>query len=478
MDRSIKTGRTTSPRLALAVTTAIAGLAFAGTPASAAPRAETSFENAQDALAKGKVEKAIKHAEEAVRADPRNSSYRALLGAAYLEAGRFQSAATTFGDALELGDSNPRTVLSFALAKIAIGDTKAAVGMLDGYSAAIDPADLGLALALAGQPERGVGVLVNGVRSAEEATPKLRQNLAYAYALAGNWRAARVMAAEDVPADQLEARLAQWAQASAPEMAAQRVATLLDVAPRADAGQPQHLALANFPAQDMMVAEAASDVDADVELAAAEPVQVAEIAPPAGFTAAFAAPAPEAAPEWAVAPAVEPAAQTVAFAEPADTAIRYVSNPVVQPLSAAPAATRAPAAPAAPRIAQGPTQRRMAATTAAAVAPTPVAAPAAKGPATHLVQLGSYVSKAEAVRGWSAIQAQFPQLKDRKPVITQAVVNGKTFWRVAADGFTSQSARAMCGTVKSAGRGCFAYAASTPPAGAVKRDVQVASRSR
>lgn len=479
MDRSINTGRKTSPRLALAVTTAIAGLAFAGTPASAAPRAETSFENAQEALAKGKVEKAIKHAEEAVLAEPRKANYRALLGAAYLEAGRFEAAATTFGDALELGDSNPRTVLSFALAKIAIGDSKAAVGMLDGYSAAIDPTDLGLALALAGQPERGVGVLIGAVRSAEEATPKLRQNLAYAYALAGNWRAARVMAAEDVPADQLEARLGQWAQMSAPEMAPQRVAALLDVAPRADAGQPQHLALANFPAQDMMVAEVAAEAEADVALAAAEPmpepmsepVQVASPAPSATFTAAFAAPAPEAAPE----PAPAPQPVTFAAAEPAATGIQFVSNPVVQqlPTAATRAAVRAPAAPAAPRVAQAASQRRMAATTAA-VAP----APAQKGPATHLVQLGSYISKAEALRGWSSLQSRFPQLKDRKPVITEAVVSGRTYWRVAADGFTSQSARALCGTVKSAGRGCFAYAATTPPAGAIKRDVQVATRSR
>ncbi|MCL9998129.1 MAG: SPOR domain-containing protein [Erythrobacter sp.] len=472
MDRSIKTGRKNSPRLALAVTTAIAGLAFVGTPASAAPRAETSFANAQEALAKGKVEKAIKHAEAAVQADGRNSGYRALLGAAYLEAGRFEAAAITFGDAIELGDSNPRTVLSFALAKIAIGDSQAAIGMLDGYSAAIDPADLGLALALAGQPERGVGVLVGAVRSAEEATPKLRQNLAYTYALAGNWRAARVMAAEDVPADQLETRLGEWAQMSAPEMAPQRVAALLDVAPRADAGQPQHLALANFLAQDMMVAEA--DVDADVALAAAEPapepVQVIDPAPSATFTAAFTAPAP--APEAAT----EQPIVTFAAAAPVATGIQFVSNPVVQPLpAAAPAAVRAPVPPAAPRVVPAASQRRMAATTAAA-APAP--APVEKGPATHLVQLGSYVSKAEAQRGWSTLQAKFPQLKDRKPVITEAVVSGKTYWRVAADGFTSQSARALCGTVKSAGRGCFAYAASTPPAGAVKRDVQVATRSR
>jgi len=160
--------------------------------------------------------------------------------------------------------------------------------------------------------------------------------------------------------------------------------------------------------------------------------------------------------------------------QPAAQGIRYVSNPVVQQLPAASSGARraaAPAAPAAPRVAQAAPQRRMAATQAAN-------APAPSGPSTHLVQLGSYDSKIEATRGWTALQAKFPQLKGRTPVITEAVVNGRTFWRVAADGFTSQSAKAMCGTVKSLGRGCFAYAASTPPAGAVKRDVQVASRSR
>jgi Flp pilus assembly protein TadD len=453
MDSSNQTGRKVSPRLALAVTTAIAGLAMAGAMASAAPRADAdaSFEAAQTALAKGKVEKAVRFAEEAVLADPRNPAYRALLGAAYLESGRFESAATSFGDAMDLGDTNPRTVLSFALAKIATGDSKAAVAVLDENSASIDPADLGLALALAGQPQRGVHVLVNAVRSAEEATPKLRQNLAYTYALAGNWRAARVMAAEDVPADQLEARLAKWAAQAAPEMYQQRIASMLDVSPRADGGQPQQLALANFPETPVMMAEAApqSEPAADTALAFAEPVQTADNAPSPTFSAAFAA--------------SEPAVQTVA---PQPAGIRYVSNPVVQQLPASPAARRAQA-PA--RVATAAPQRRMAATAAAA-------APADKGPATHLVQLGSYNSKVEANRGWAVLQAKFPQLKDRKPVITEAVVNGRTFWRVAAEGFSSQTARALCGTVKSSGRGCFAYAASTPPAGVVKRNVQVAAR--
>jgi tetratricopeptide (TPR) repeat protein len=457
MDRSNMTGRNNAPRLALAVTTAIAGLALSGCMTSAAPQADMSFGNAQAALAKGKVEQAIMHAEAAVLAEPRNPAFRALLGAAYMEAGRFESAATSFGDALDLGDTAPRTVLSFALAKIATGQPRAAVAVLDEHAGSIDQADLGLALALAGQPERGVHVLVNAVRGAEEVTPKLRQNLAYTYALAGNWRAARVMAAEDVPADQLDARIAEWAAMTAPEMSQQRIASLLDVTAQPDAGQPQRLALANFPATSVMVAEAAAQADTEVELAAAEPVRVADPAPSATFAAAFATPA--------AAPTPEPAIQTVA---PAPQGIRYVSNPVVQQLPASASARR----PAAPRVAQGTPQRRMAATAGAA------AAPADTGPATHLVQLGSYDSKVEATRGWSVLQAKFPQLKGRQPVITEAVVNGRTFWRVAASGFGAQSAKAMCGTVKSSGRGCFAYAASSPPAGAVKRDVQVASRTR
>lgn len=461
MDRKLKTG-TAAPRLALAITTAIAGLAMAGCTGSAAPRADVSFGSAQTALAKGQIGKAISHAEAAVLADPRNPGFRALLGAAYLEAGRFESAATSFGDALDLGDENPRTVLSFALAKIATGDSRAAITVLDEYAQSLDAADLGLALALAGQPERGVHVLINAVRSAEEATPKLRQNLAYTYALAGNWRAARVMAAEDVPADQLEARLAQWASRSAPELFQERIAALLDVTPRTDAGQPQRLALANFPAQAVMVAEAAAQGES--KLAYDDPMRVADAAPSPAFSAAFAPTA--AAPE----PAIRSAAATPASQ-------RFVSNPVVQNLPAATAKPRP--APGGPQVAANASQRRMAAAVPAAVpARAPASAVSDKAAASHLVQLGAFSSKAEAERGWSALKAKFPQLKDHKPVITEAQVNGRTFWRVAADGFGPNSAKAMCGTVKSAGRGCFAYAATTPPAGAVKRDVRMAARTR
>jgi len=447
MDRSTKTGFT-APRLALAVTTALAGLALVGCSTSAAPRADVSFSNAQVALQKGQADKAIAHAEAAVLAEPRNPGYRALLGAAYLEAGRFQSAATSFGDALDLGNEDPRTVLSFALAKIALGEGKAAVQVLDDYAKLIDPADLGLAYALAGQPERGVHVLINAVRSSEEATPKQRQNLAYTYALAGNWRAARVMAAEDVPADLLDARLTEWATMAAPEHFQQRVAAMLQVTPRMDAGQPQRLALGNFPSQDVMVAEAAAQGEAPAPvLAEAAPAapQLAAATPRPSFDEAFAAP--------------------VAAAPANAGGVRFVSNPVVQQLPARAERTSTP------RVAAS-AQRRMTGTLAAA----PVASD--KSANTHFVQLGSYDSKIEAERGWTVLKGKFPQLKDHDVVITEAVVNGRTFWRVAAAGFGPTSAKSICGTVKSAGRGCFAYAASSPPAGAVDRGVRLASRSR
>ena len=43
---------------------------------------------------------AVAHAEAAVLAEPHNPAYRTTLGAAYMEAGRFLSAKTSFDDAL------------------------------------------------------------------------------------------------------------------------------------------------------------------------------------------------------------------------------------------------------------------------------------------------------------------------------------------------------------------------------------------
>lgn len=451
----------TAPKIGLIVSTALASLALAGC-ASSAPPAQVSFNKAQTALEDGKVDRAITYAESAVLAEPRNASYRAILGAAYLEAGRFNSAATSFGDALDLGDTDPRTVLSYALAQTAIGNNAAAVDMLNQHANYIPQADLGLALALAGEAERGVYVLVNAVRNGD-AGPKARQNLAYTYALAGNWRAARVMAAEDVPADQLDERLSQWAASSRPEDYQVRVAGLLDVAPAYDSGQPRHLALSNFPSQQQMVAEAEAQtpVEAPVAIAVAEEPKAAnpEVTTPEVVSVAVASPEPVA----PVAPVAQPSPAPVAETAPvAPAAPRFVSNAVVQDISAPAAAERAERASR--PVSRPSSQRRMAIASGAA--------------ATHMVQLGSFDSRAVAESKWNEFQSRFPELAGRNSVITEAVVDGRTFFRLAADGFGQNSARGMCDAVKSAGRDCFTYAAATPPAGVVDRSVRVASRGR
>ncbi len=480
--------RMSGPKVSLIMSTALASVALASCTASAPP-AEVSFSKAQNALEDGRIDRAVAHAEEAVLADPRNGNFRAILGAAYLEAGRFESAATAFGDAIELGNTDSRTVLSYALAKIATGDNRAALTKLAEHEGSIPSADLGLALALAGQPERGVHYLVGTVR-AGESSAKARQNLAYAYALAGNWPAARVMAAEDVPADQLEGRLSDWASTARPEDYQIRVANLLGVDPVSDGGQPQYLALSNFPTQATMVAEAAAMADEEPA-----PAPVVEEAPVAVAVAApVAAPAP--------APSAEES-----------NAIRFESRPVVQNGGAAPARapTRVAAAPAPAPAESAPTPRvsaptRAAAPTAGATrfvsnavvqdvppsaeraepAPRPAARPAPQrrmavatgSAATHLVQLGAFESRAVAESKWGEFKRRFPQLAQHDVVITEAQVNGRTYFRVAAAGFGARTARSMCNTVKASGRGCFAYAASNPPAGAVDRGVRIAARSR
>lgn len=490
-----KAGKSTSgPKFGLFVSTALASIALASCTASAPP-AEVSFAKAQAALEDGKVDRAVTHAEAAVLAAPRNSSMRALLGASYLEAGRFQSAATAFGEAIELGDTQARTVLSYALAKVATGDNAAATSTLLQNEGNIPSADLGLALALAGQPERGVHFLINAVRNGDSSA-KARQNLAYAYALAGNWAAARVMAAEDVPADQLSARLTQWASTSAPEDYQIRVSALLGIDAVSDNGLPQHLGLANFPSQAELVAEAQQDFEADgeeivvaiaepseseataftardAEVVApagnelvndAEPVQVDQALAPAPVTAASSAPVTPRTTNPRVARAETPEVSApvsipVAAAAPSRSTPRFFSSAVVQNV---PEAAPEPVAPV-QRAAPAP-QRRMAVATGAA--------------ATHLIQLGSFESRAVAESKWRDMNRRFPQLAAHDVVITEAQVNGQTFFRVAAAGFGRRSAQSMCNTVKSAGRGCFAYAAANPPAGAVNRGVRIAARTR
>ncbi len=460
----IRTAKTT--RLAaLALTTALATASLSGCTTKAAPPATLSASKAQSALGEGQASKAVAYAEAAVLAAPRDAQYRAMLGAAYLEAGRFQSAATSFQDAMSLGDNSPRTALSYALAQTAVGNYPKAVAVLDDWREDLDPADLGLALALAGRPDEGANVLANALRGGQN-TAKVRQNLAYAYALQGNWRAARLMVAEDVPADQVGARISEWARAVQPEMYQARVAKLLGAPVVRDAGQPIGLALSNHPSSEQLAAEAAAlaqpvAAEASVALASAAPAgelepvdpapQLALAAPqvdaPADMRTAFAAPAPAGA---------TPAQIT-------ESMVAFISNPVVQKMPARYGAEAAPVREvrSAPR--------------AAAAAETPAAALAAAD-GKHLVQLGSFASREGARRAWGIYAREYPGLDRYRMVVTEAQVRGKTYYRVSAGGLERADARSMCSTVKARGQGCFAWAEGRPLPGAVDTGVRVARR--
>lgn len=130
-----------------------------------------------------------------------------------------------------------RAALRLALALIGVGQDRDAVTVFDQNRDGIPAGDFGLALALAGEAGRGADVLAEALRNGESSA-KLRQNLAYAYALnraldqcPGDGGAGRV------PADQLDARMGAWATMVRPEDYQQRVAGLLGAPIRADAGQ-------------------------------------------------------------------------------------------------------------------------------------------------------------------------------------------------------------------------------------------------
>ena len=429
MSRMSQTGKA----IRFAITGAVAMGILAGCASSGGSK-QLARAGDQAVRATAKQGRAVDAAEGQVARNPNDAAARVALGQAYIEAGRFQSAAVTLHDAIALGDESGRTQLHLALAQIGAGNGHAAVELLDGARDAIPASDRGLALALAGETGRGVAVLLDALRGGEN-SPKLRQNLAFAYALDGQWREARIAMAQDVPADRIDDRIGEWAMMSRPEDVQRRVASLLAVPMGVvDPGQPTALALGAAPQEQ--------------QFAAAEP-----------------APAPvEAAPAVAISPVVQAAAAELppvdsapAPAEPARTSTSFAAAFGAAPPPAYVAAPQArPVAPGkAPILAAAPYR-----TAALAVA----AAPAGQG--THLVQLGSFSSEANARRAVQHYTARNPELRGLQLTITPAVVRGKNFWRVAAAGLDRGSASSLCSGLKNRGSVCFAYAADHAPLGA------------
>src|SRR5437868_7751756 len=238
----------------------------------AAPEARTGFggqvgdvglaTRALDALNANKVPQAIALAEQAVAKAPTDAGFRALLGNAYFAGGRFRSAEAAYKDSLSLYPNQAQVVLKLALVQIALGKKDQAVASLNDARPALGDSNYGLALALAGHTADAIRALEPAARG-PNADPTVRQNLALAYAFAGNWDNARAIAAQDVPAGQLDARIHQWMQLVSPKPAAEQVAALVGVTPAAvDEGQPVRLALARPDTAGSQIAEAAAPVAA------------------------------------------------------------------------------------------------------------------------------------------------------------------------------------------------------------------------
>ena len=391
-------------------------------------------------LQQGQLSQALDSMENAVALSPRDAGYRMLLAEIYMKSGRFESARATFADVVELNPSNTRAALSLALMEIAVSRPQAAVAQLDELTGRAAPGDIGLAYALAGMPERAIEILEPVARS-HEATPRLRQNLALSYALAGDWRRARIVASQDISPADLGPRLQQWAAMARPDVQTNRVAALLNVSPVADAGQPVRLALVaptEAPTEAAAVAMAAAPAESETYAAVTAvdiPASTAEAAPAPVPTIDVPAPVmAETRPSYLPAPEAPPVRteEEVRYAAAAE-AITRPDPAVVRTASVA-----LPAPPAFSRQAPRATVR--------------------DGNSRFVVQLGAFSNEGNAERAWQQAERQFA-LGDRAPMTTTIAINGRTLHRVSVAGFASQGdAARMCQSIRARGGACFVRA--------------------
>jgi Flp pilus assembly protein TadD len=389
------------------------------------------------ALQAGNKAEAIHFAERAVEATPDDAGFRSLLGNAYLSDGRFASAETSFKDSLSLLPGQNAVAMKLVLSQIAQGKNAEALGLLDQLRGSADPADIGLAMALAGQPGNAVALLDEAARR-PQADARTRQNLALAHAMAGDWTNARVVAAQDVPADQVDARMAEWMKLAAPQGGAGQVAALIGVHPAAvDPGQPVRLALRDR--DDTRMAAVPAATPSPVEMAAAAPV-AAEPQPLAEATvmndAGFAAPTVPVAAPLAVAasavtvslPAATPAPEQAGPLADLAQDLESLRHEAVRPSSALPKVSEI---------------RRSAAIRFAS--------------SGVVVQLGAYGSRGKLEAGWAKLS------RSHKGTLARYVPTTARFqapigpvYRLSLQGFGSMAeARQVCTGLKSAGAACF-----------------------
>lgn len=377
----------------LAVGPVGAGIASAASDSAQAREGAAAFRKAASLLKKQKYAKAVAAAETAVGFDPSRAEYRMVLGQAYMGAGRLASAEQAFADTLNLDPANARAGLNRALMQTALGRSDAALTTLDSHREHLAAADFGLAVALAGDTAGAVKVLEAAAR-APGADAKTRQNLALAYALDGQWAMARTAAAQDLSAQEIDARMTEWARFSRPGTASDQVASLMNIRPVADPGQPQRLALVQPAAQVAAVEAPAPLVEPVIEpVAASEPVAEFEVA-----SAPVEAPAP------LIQAQPEPVRQAVVPVKAAEK---------VRPFEKA----------------QG---------------------------GRYVVQLGAYSNARMVEYGWNRNSSRLSELENYTPQTARVVVRGATFYRLSVSGFaTRESANRVCTRVKASGGTCF-----------------------
>jgi Flp pilus assembly protein TadD len=388
---------------------------------------------------------AVSFAERAVERTPEDPSLRTLLGNAYFGAGRFRSAEGAYKDSLALSSNQGKVILKLALVETALGKNAEALAFLDAGRSVLEPADYGLAVALAGRPAAAIQVLEAAAR-APGADSRIRQNLALALGLAGDWTNARTVAAQDVPANLLDARIQQWMQFANPAKATDQVAALVGVTPAAvDQGRPERLALVKSDVRTAQAVPAPVTVPAQhapVQLASAEPdyfpeakaaAPAAPAAPTALETAAETATAPAMAALAAVAAAEAPAALAALAPKFAPKLLAAVAKPKVKPIRAAVAKAERPAV--------------------------------RSGNSTAVVQLGAYGSADRVLAAWNNAARKYPAVRAYMPM--SARFNGPKglVYRLSVKGFASSDEAAnLCIALRRSGGSCFVrqFAGDTP----------------
>lgn len=391
---------------------------------------------AQMALAVNDIATATSLAERAVEHSPTDAGFRALLGNCYLAAGRFGSAEQAFSDSLSLIQNQPQIVLKLALTQIALGRGDNAAKLIASAASMIDASDAGLALALAGHPNEAIAVLEPAARDTG-ADARVRQNLALAYAFAGNWDSARVIAGQDVPGDQIDARMKDWMKLASPAQPMTKIAGFLGITPAAsDAGQPTRLALVKLAPTIEQADAAPMAMPAPIEAAAPAPV-AAPVAIAAPVEIAAAAPIAVAAP--IAAPVAIPAAREFPLAPPA---------PVQPPRHALLHVARPALTPTAVRLTQSVRELHRAALSMS-------------GSSRTVVQLGAYSTRARVTAAWSHAAVKFGALRNFQPVTARFDGPQGTVYRLAVHGFgNGREALSLCNSLKRSGGNCFVRAIS------------------